>query len=53
MPQGKPSRKTVLYIRNLPQDLKDQFKAACAMRNKSMNSTIVKLIRTFVEDAKK
>ena len=47
-----PKRKSVLYIRNLPKDLKDQFKSECALRGRSMNTMIIRLIRNFVSKQK-
>jgi plasmid stability protein len=45
-------RTGVLYIRGLSRDLKDQFKAHCARRGKSMTEKIEELIRqTLKEDA--
>ena len=47
-----PDTKGILYIRGLPVDVKDQFKAACARRGLSMTERIEELIRLDIKPEK-
>lgn len=39
-------KKTGIYLRNLPQEERDQFKAACAKQGRSMTG----MVRAFIKD---
>jgi hypothetical protein len=39
----------VLFVRNLPKDLKDYFKAVCARRGDTMGDVITALMRLYAE----
>lgn len=43
----------VLYIRNIPKDVKDRFKAACARRGVSMNKQINRMMVDFIKEEAK
>ena len=47
------NEKTVtIIIRNIPRELKDRFKAACALKGKTMNDVIISLMEREVENQK-
>ena len=39
-----------LYLRNIPKKVRDQFAAACAMRKKSMNKVLVRLMKDYAKE---
>lgn len=43
------TRKSTIYIKNIPTDLKNFFKAYCAKRNKSMKDAIIAYMRRCIE----
>ena len=49
----KPVDTTELYIRGIPVNLKNYFKAYCAKRGKTMSSLIVSFMREVVKNAQK
>lgn len=40
----------VLYIRRIPRDIKDHFKAACAKRGVTMQKAIERLMKAFIKE---
>lgn len=46
-------RIAALYIRDLPRDVKDQFKAHCARRGTSMTKRIEELMRGAIKADRK
>lgn len=47
----KPSGKGVLYVRGIPNDVKAEFKAACAILNVSMVDKITELMKDTIRHA--
>lgn len=45
----QPTREGVLYIRSIPRDVKDQFKAWCVLRGVSMTEQIEQLMRDTIK----
>lgn len=45
-------RRTVLFLRGVPTDLRDQFKSWCAKRGVTMTATIRLLMRETLKDHK-
>lgn len=46
----KPTvRKSTLYIRNIPRDVKDAFKSSCAARGLNMTHEIVALMMAYIK----
>lgn len=48
----KAERRCIMFIRNVPEELKNQFKARCARRGVQMNERIIQLITAEVEREK-
>lgn len=46
--KGK-TRTVGVFLRNLPSDLRDQFKACCARRGRNMTEIVTEFIRTYVK----
>lgn len=46
----KPLRVSSIFLRDIPTDIKDQFKAVCAKRGKSMKEVLIAYMRQRVED---
>lgn len=49
----KPEHKTVLFIKNVPPELKAHFHAYCAKRNKSMREVLLTCMRTLVVESER
>ena len=41
-----------IMVRNLPEDIKREFKSQCAEKGKTMQDEIVRLIRAAIKDNK-
>lgn len=46
--KSKPNETGVLQLRRVPKHLIPQFKAACALRNKSMKHVLMELMKTYI-----
>jgi hypothetical protein len=44
-----PGNTTVLFVRRVPKQLKANFKAVCARRNRTMHSALIELMRDAVQ----
>jgi hypothetical protein len=40
-----------MMVRNIPRDLRDMFKAACAVRGITMRTAMERFMRDFVEES--
>lgn len=49
---GKGKRTATLYVKNLPVDVKCQFKAHCAKRGKSMVEVVEEMMRAKIKKDK-
>jgi hypothetical protein len=43
-------RKSVLFLRSVPQDVKSLFKAACARREKTMTETVIEFMKNYIKE---
>lgn len=50
--EQKPNRPTTLYVRDVPRDVHDFFKAACIRRGSNMRREIIAFMREFIKDSK-
>lgn len=48
-----PARTAVLFIRDLPRDVKDQFKAWCARRGITMTDQITNMMKELIREDNK
>lgn len=52
--RNKPAKRTcTIFIRELPRDVKDQFKAWCAVRGVTMTAKIEQLMRSTIKNGSK
>lgn len=42
--------KDVLFIRGVPPEVKTAFKAACARKQESMTTAVIRFLRTYTSD---
>lgn len=47
-----PKDDTILFVRDVPEHLKTEFKAQCALEGVSMKDAIIKLMKQFLKRAK-
>lgn len=50
MNKRPPSRTDVIFLRDVPKDLKDMFKAYCALRGTSMKAEFVEFMKQCVAE---
>lgn len=46
----KPTRVDVLFLRDLPKDLKDQFKAWCSRRGRTMKDVVCEFMKKCAKE---
>jgi hypothetical protein len=49
----KAHHSKAMLIQGLPQSTREYFKAACAMRGRSMRDVIIELMRRYVEEVRR
>ena len=43
-------KKTVIFIRGVPDEVKTAFKASCVRRQESMTTAFIRFMRTYTTD---
>jgi hypothetical protein len=49
--KSKSAHRGALFMQGIPQSTKNEFKAACARKEKSMRDVIITLMRQFVKES--
>lgn len=48
----KDATQCAFFIRLMPVQVRDQFKAACALTGQSMSQVIISMMKDFIQEAK-